>query len=230
MRKIIFSITLVMVFGIAVLAEATLFDRDGGLIYCDTLDITLLQNANYAGTTMFWDEAVSWAENLEYYDSVRDVTWDDWRLPNTVDGPLVYGYEGDPDENGEYSYTYGYNLANSEMGHLFYTELTNKGYVGTDGEEPQPSWGLSNTGDFINLQDYHYWSGSDYTSAYNGAWSFNFGTGRQSGYTFYNDYYAWAVRPGDVGAAPVPEPGTMFLMVMGLLGIVGLSKFGQRHG
>ena len=40
MRKIVFAMTLAMIFGIAVLAEAALIDRGGGLIYCDTLDMT----------------------------------------------------------------------------------------------------------------------------------------------------------------------------------------------
>ena len=88
MKKIVFILTLVVIFGISVLAEATLWDRGGGLIYCDTLDITLLQNANFgAGSSyddgdnatdgkMNWDNAQDWADNLVYGG------YDDWRLPS----------------------------------------------------------------------------------------------------------------------------------------------------
>ena len=204
MRKIIFAMSMVLIFGIAVLAEATLIDRGGGLIYCDTLDITWLQDASYAKTTgydadgeMTWDNAVSWADSLSYYDSVRGVTWDDWRLPTTVDGTLVYGYKGDPDGDGVYSYTYGFNLANSEMGHLFYTELGNKGYRATDGTMPQPGWGLLETGDFINLQPDNYWSGTEYAANPDNAWNFNFNNGNQNVNNKNNNNLAWAVRPGE---------------------------------
>ena len=79
MKKTILVIILSLIFGFTALAEAALIDQGGGLIYCGTLDITLLQNANYAGTVMTWDGAVAWADDLTYYDSVRGVTYDDWR-------------------------------------------------------------------------------------------------------------------------------------------------------
>src|SRR5437879_5591769 len=74
--------------GLAGNASATLFDRGGGLIYDDVLNITWLQDANYAQTSGFdadglmnWDNAKAWAAGLSYFDSVRNVTWTDWRLP-----------------------------------------------------------------------------------------------------------------------------------------------------
>ncbi|NYT00553.1 MAG: PEP-CTERM sorting domain-containing protein [Methanocellales archaeon] len=236
MRKIVLAMTLVMVLGIVVSAEAMLYDRGGGLIYCDTLDITWLQDVNYAKTSeydldgwMTWDEAMTWANNLTYYDSVRDVIWGDWRLPTTVDGAMVFGFEGDPDGDGDYNYTYGYNLANSEMGHLFFNELGNKAYRATDGTSPQPGWGLSETGDFINLQPSIYWSSTEQASYPGAAWFFDFKMGYQISNLQDLTLCAWAVRDGDISAAPVPEPGTMSLIVMGLLGIVSLSKFGQWY-
>lgn len=53
-------------------ARATLIDRGSGLIYDDVLDVTWLQDANYAGKSMNWCESVSWS---------------DWGLSNT--GPFV---------------------------------------------------------------------------------------------------------------------------------------------
>ena len=73
------------------IANATLWDRGGGLIYDDVLDVTWLQDANYAQTSGFdadgkitWHEAMAWAENLSYYDPVRNTYWTDWRLPQTL--------------------------------------------------------------------------------------------------------------------------------------------------
>jgi hypothetical protein len=61
----------------------------------DVLNITWLQDANYSETpgysataVMTWAEATTWAANLVYGG------YSDWRLPTTVDGPLVFGYDG----------------------------------------------------------------------------------------------------------------------------------------
>jgi len=72
-------------------ANATLIDRGGGLIYDDVLDITWLQDADYANTSgyvatltydssrqnrMHWDEAMAWVDSLIY------ANYTDWRLPD----------------------------------------------------------------------------------------------------------------------------------------------------
>jgi hypothetical protein len=53
----------------------------------------------------------------------------DWRLP-IIDASIPvgtsYGYIG-PNGDGSYSYQYGYNMTNSELGHLFYETLGNVG-------------------------------------------------------------------------------------------------------
>jgi hypothetical protein len=79
-------------------SNAALFDRGGGLIYDDLLDITWLQYANYSGQTMTWDDATDWVGNLDYHG------YDDWRLP--VSDTSCSGSD----------------CINSEIGHLFYTE------------------------------------------------------------------------------------------------------------
>lgn len=55
-----------------------------------------------------------------------------------------------------------------------------------------------------------------------GAWIFGFGSGDQLGYFKGSTLYAMAVRPGDVTAAQVPEPGTLVLVIAALasLGVV----------
>ena len=116
MRKLLVAVmAMVTMFWFTTPTHATLFDRGGGLIYDDHLNITWLQDANYAKTSnydadgqMSWAGATAWAANLSYLDSVRNVTYDDWRLPTTVDGPYVFGYNG--------TTTAGYNITSSEMG------------------------------------------------------------------------------------------------------------------
>jgi len=97
----VFQFVSVLMFAVVGIANASLIDRGGGLIYDDVLDITWMQDAGYAQTKFaFWDDAVSWANGLEYYDPVRDVIWNDWRLPH-------FG---------------GTSNMDSEMGHLYYID------------------------------------------------------------------------------------------------------------
>ena len=98
-KKFVLTI-LVLLFALCIAntSNAALFDRGGGLIYDDLLDITWLQYANYSGQTMTWDDATDWVENLDYHG------YDDWRLPASD------------------TTCSGSDCINSEMGHLFYTE------------------------------------------------------------------------------------------------------------
>ena len=93
LRFIAFAISLTL----ASTAHSELYDRGSGLIYDEVLDITWLQYANFAGSTMTWEDAMAWAAGLEYQG------YDDWRLPDS--------------DNCS-----GYDCTNSEMGHLFYAE------------------------------------------------------------------------------------------------------------
>lgn len=74
-------------------AQAALLDRGGGLIYDDVLNVTWLQDANYARTIGYDADGLMSAGAARnfihdalytygYYDSVRDVTYKDWRLPS----------------------------------------------------------------------------------------------------------------------------------------------------
>src|SRR4030065_69711 len=70
------------------------------------------------------------------------------------------------------------DITGSEMGNLYYTELGNLGYCDTAGNCPQPSFGLTNTGPFTNLEASYYWSGTEYAPNVF-SWVFNFYDGGQ---------------------------------------------------
>lgn len=72
-------------------AQASLIDRGNGLVYDDDLDITWLQDANFAAQdtsysngAMTWDEADQWTSNLAYDDGFGDV-YTGWRLPSLTE-------------------------------------------------------------------------------------------------------------------------------------------------
>ena len=61
-------------------ARAALQDRGGGLLYDKALNVTWLQDANFAKPSghspsgkMSWTDAVAWVTNLVYRDAVRNV-------------------------------------------------------------------------------------------------------------------------------------------------------------
>lgn len=199
-------------------AQAALIDRGGGLIYDTDLNITWLANANYASSSwgVYWTEANAWAANLSYYDSVRNVTYTDWRLPKTA--------TSDPTCPNLYADVGGLNCTGGEMGHLFYTELSGVAYssILTGGD---PDLAL-----FQNIKAYRYWSNTEWSPGAGFAWYFDFSNGVTAAYfkefnTGGNPALAWAVRDGDVAAASVvPVPAAVWLFASGLLGLLGMSR------
>ena len=200
-------------------------DLDGNLstteAYYDTsLNITWLANANYAGATMNWTNANTWAGSLNPYGS--GITG--WRLPTVTDT----GSSG-----CDYAYTgtdcgWNVNTATEEMAHMFYTTLGDKAYYNTSGVGPQAGWGLTNTGPFSNVQSDDYWSATEYAPDTSYAWYFNTIYGFQDYDLKTYSFSAWAVHSGDVGATTVPVPAAVWLFGSGLAGLLGMSRKRRR--
>ena len=204
----------------AATASANLIDRGNGLLYDTVLNVTWLQDANYAKTSgyaatgvdlatgkMTWAAANTWAAQL----NVGGLS--DWRLAtNTpVNGTSFnynYSFNGTTD--------YGYNIISpkSELAYMYNVNLGLKDYVsatnvsqastfgvfgnGTFNGVNQNSYGQANVGPVNNLQAHAYWSGAEYSPGSGNAWVFYTHYGYQVN-GIYNSYqlYAWAVRSGE---------------------------------
>ncbi len=135
-----------------------------------------------------------------------------WALPTTPDS----------------SASYGFNITNSQLGELYYNELNATAY-------PAVNYGILGTrtfmdtsassGPFSNAHAYAYWSGTEYASYPSDSWLFFTTTGFQNYGNKTNQFYAWAVSPGQVSAVPVP--GAVWLFGTGLSGLLGLKRRGH---
>jgi hypothetical protein len=120
----------------------------------------------------------------------------------------------------------------SEMAHLFHNALGDIGYCGPSNSTEftcngrQPGYGLTNSGPFSNIKSYFYWSATEYAPVPDVAWLFSFDGGEQAtgGTAIDFTFYAWAVHDGDVGAAVVPLPATVWLFGGGLMGLIGAAR------
>lgn len=202
-------VSLALLFGSGT-AHAVLIDRGGGLIYDTDLNVTWLQDAQYAVTSgattsgMTWAAARDWADGLQYYDAVRDVTYGDWRLPGTINLPSSAGF----DSTG----------LSSELAYMYYVNLGYAANPTLDRFAPSPT--SSNYNPFTNLAYRGYWSGTDdQIPGRQRSWAMHF----HFGWQFLDDQSdglrVWAVRDGDVGSA-VPEPDASMLFCLGMAGVL----------
>ena len=201
--------------------------------YDSTLNITWASNANINGL-MTWDAANTWANNV----SIGGVTG--WRLPTMVDtGTAGCDYSITGTDCGYNVQTRAGGITYSEMAHLYYVTLGNLTYcrpgsVGSTTCVPQTGYGLGNTANFANFDQYGYWSGLEYVSPSSGlAWYFRTDTYDGAGYQDRDDkdyqLSGLAVRSGDAGVATaVPIAPTVVLLLPLLMGLV--VRTGRRTG
>jgi len=192
--------------------NAALIDRGSGMIYDSDLDITWLQDANYALTSgydadglMNWSDAMTWADNLSYGG------YSDWRLAtgDTVCTPGIFT-----------------TCTGGELGHLFYSELEGTQgthiFNSTDADINLFSNIKANDGSFISF----YWTSTEtveftLSGPVYRPQAFSFDNGEITLYPAAENY-AWAVRDGDIAAVPLPP--SIWLLFSGLIGLAGLSK------
>jgi hypothetical protein len=207
-----------------VLGHAALVDRGGGLLYDTVLDVTWLQDANYARTlyestggasgtlagTMDWNAATAWVADLSYYDSVRNVSWTDWRLPTLapVNGS---SFQDVWSTNGTTDLGYNITSTQSELAFMYYVNLGLTAGL----EVPNTTVLTVNGVSVYNFENRWYWFGVEYPFSTGMAWDFLAAGGAQSASVKTSTtHLAWAVRDGDVaGTLMVSEPGSMALVL-----------------
>ena len=201
-----------------------LYDRGNGLIYDDVLDITWLQDANYAKTSGYDpDGAMNWYDAQDFVGELAYGDYNNWRLPSAGNA------------------TVGYNEITSELAHMFYINLNNPGgyncppllYAPTGYSCESANSGLHNTSftdatfggsneSFVNVEVGHYWHSNSWVlSHYDGFLHLYAPLDTDIG------VYIWPVHDGDIGASPVPLPAGIYLFLSGL---VGLGLMRGRNG
>ncbi len=194
-----------LLLGLSTTAQALLYDRGNGMIYDDQLDITWLVDANYAATQ--WDES-------DGTQGDRDGVMN-WNQADLWARALEYGGNND------------WRLPTTDViNYMFYQNL---GGIADNSvlDATDPNGYL----DLIkNLKPEYYWSGledgenDEFTYAY--LFSYEYGEWGSEGKS--GSGYAWAIHPGDVGAAEVSEPGVLLLFGAGLV-CFGFTRRAYKH-
>ena len=205
MKRILFSMLAMLVVLVLVTPAHALLVNKGTdtlgnrLIYDTDLDITWYDFSNQVEN---WQDQVDWASALIVTFNSNPIGG--WRLPTTPDVLSSVGI----------------NKTNSEMGHLYYTEL---GFAA--GSPPHVP-----TTPFQNLPISTTWSGTQVTTNTLNAWNFSFFDGDQDNTSKLSGFaQGLAVQSGDVaGRNPVPEPTTIALLGIGLVGLAGAEVRRRR--
>lgn len=201
-------------------------------LYDTALNITWLRDANYARTIGMNTQhggGMSLRQAKAFASTLSIGGFGDWRLPKVVDtGTLGCNLANSQTDCGYNVQTMSNGVVYSEMAHLYYKTLGNKGFKDASGKWNFPTGqsGLTNTATFKNLSGDFYWEESDrFTPTYS-AWSFRTYTGLQDTVNSGNPYLTMFVRDGDVAA--VPESSSINLGLMGLSVALALARRKQK--
>lgn len=214
-------------------ASAELVDRGGGLLYDTVLNLTWLQDANFAQTSGFdadgrlgSGDAFSWVEHLSYFHAPSGKTITGWRLPTvSPSNGVAMNYDNRFDGNSDN----GYNIASpqSELGYMFYVNLGLKGLYDKSGAQqsgccvPAAYGETVDVGLVRNLRNYAYWTQTPYEGSAPGYywWVFSMNRGSQDPYENNYPLIPWAVTTGDVAAVPEPSSGVLWMVGAAVLGM-----------
>ncbi len=205
------KISLTFLFLCALPTNAGLIDRGNGFIYDEDLNITWLQDANLGAGSSYddggsaFDGRMTWQSATAWADSLNLNGYTNWRLPTA-----------------EPNCSYLRDCNFGEIGHLFFDEIG-----ATRGSSIKSVINTTNLDFFINIQDYVYWTSlpdNRYLPSDPGAIGFDMTRGVQSDFWQRNDFFAWAVHDGDIGALAVPEPRSIFVLIMGIFAL-GVRSF-----
>lgn len=133
-----------------------------------------------------WHESEAWIAVLNAHNFLG---YNDWRQPATQH----------PDSTCSSAYgnglSYGFRCAGSELGHLINISLKNPNHQDNECFKKPPHC-LHNSGIFINVQSYAYWSDKVSAPFNTSSWSYNTGTGYQDMSNHYVFFFVWPVRTG----------------------------------
>src|SRR5215510_9365296 len=133
---------LTQVVNLPVVAYAALYDRGQGLIYDSVLNITWLQDAQYAQTSGFdsdglftWSGAEAWVNQLDYLGITG------WRLPTLT--PVGGGTKFNVNPSFDGSTDYAYNISSpsgasagftgNELAYMYFVDLHDLAALKPDG-------------------------------------------------------------------------------------------------
>lgn len=228
------TLTVLLVSSLSI--NAALYDRGNGMIYDDVLDITWLQDANYAHTSgyaaananaVYNDSSnhnsysiigsgvasgsMAWGAAKVWAEQLIYEGYQDWRLAsaNLSEPCDVPGFAG----CGELAHMYFYNWGGTE-----------------DKDSSFIDSATGHTSSFLNVKWNNYYH---YQEEYSGLPDthslqiFILDGGTVAGFQYSpRNTYAWAVRDGDVAAVPVPAAAWLFGSA--LIGLVGLKRNKQQ--
>ncbi|WP_295888043.1 DUF1566 domain-containing protein [uncultured Thiohalocapsa sp.] len=179
-----------------------------GLMWTKNANLAASMNFGVSGINA--NGSMTWAKALEWIAAMNTASYagfSDWRLWSALNS------------DGSGPCGPGFNCNDSELGHLFYVE-------GGLSQNQAITSSTALTAVFTNMQDSVYWSGTEYAPNPLNAWNFFTDDGFQYPDNKFNQYYGWAVRPGQVAAAPLP--GTALLMALGF-GAMAVSHRARRR-